>query len=235
MRFTKRLRGFSATSLLLAALPVPGICQASRVVVVNVADATTHVLIEEAEVSLSELGSTKHTDIVGEATFSSVPPARYNLAVRRLGYAPLTTIVDVGEPDTLRVTMLLVRAAAVLDTVRTSASPLPTYLRGFDARRKEGLGYFATAADLKPYWDGNLGTAIAVARHLPVQYGGGQHSDGSWRSCLFVDGSRFSGDDSAIRITEIAGIEVYTSAPPVEFSGAGCVGVVVVWLKHGGS
>lgn len=219
----------------LLLMPVPrAACQVSRALVVHVAEATTGIFVPDAEVTLVEMGVSQRTDIVGEATFSHVSPGRCTIRVRRVGYEPLLTIVQIGDRDTLHVTMLIVRAPKTLDTVRTLASAVPAYLGDFEARRKEGLGYFATAADLVPYWDGNLGTAIAVARHLPVQYGG-RHGDGGRQSCLFVDGVRYSGDDSAIHVSEIAGIEVYTIAPPVEFSGGGCVGVVVVWLKRGGS
>ena len=80
----------------------------------------------------------------GEWNLVDVPSGTLMLEVRALGYYPTRLAVDVvdGVPP---IRIALPTLKAMLDTVRVTAARLADrYKRGFDERRRTGLGYYVT-------------------------------------------------------------------------------------------
>src|SRR6185312_5896897 len=69
--------------------------------------------------------------------------------IRRLGYKPVTTTLDVPPHDTLKVHVIMSVAPAALDTVSVTAGRAVSRLRAFDDRRLHSAGaHFITRAQI---------------------------------------------------------------------------------------
>jgi vitamin B12 transporter len=94
----------------------------------RVVDAATQGALAEAEVVAGELRAVTGPD--GGFVLGSLPPGRVRLEVRRIGYAPWATVLDVlpGLDRTLRVS--LTPAAVELDSITVLASAQGLTIRG---------------------------------------------------------------------------------------------------------
>ena len=199
------------------------------------ADATAWILGSDIRVA---------TGANGRFRILGLPPGEYILIVRRLGYAPSSTVARVTERDTLRASFMLERVATELSPVVVSANHAPTRMAEFEHRRKLGEGQFMTQTEIEkrnePLTSDLLRTFMSVAvggfavnrRMLPT------------RTCPF----QFFVDDIAIPTPiidadlpspkELAGIEVYANSATVPlqyktFSGGGFCGVILLWTRIG--
>ncbi|MEP6831750.1 MAG: TonB-dependent receptor [Gemmatimonas sp.] len=81
-----------------------------------------------ARITLTELGLEVVSDAEGHYRFASVPPGRYTLVVRKIGYASpaptVTSIASTGAHD-----FMLTRSARLLEPVTVTASSQPTDAR----------------------------------------------------------------------------------------------------------
>ena len=78
------------------------------------------------------------TDVTGRFRFPSLPVKVWTLEIRRLGYAPITTEVDVRNRDTVSLSITLIPAAFPIAPVVVSETGITPKLRevGFERRRK---------------------------------------------------------------------------------------------------
>jgi hypothetical protein len=137
---------------LVAMLPALGRAQARSTLSVEVADAETGAPIAGAEVVLPELKRLAISDANGHARVPGIPLGTHRVRVRLLGY----TASDVQlkfEGDTTGAVFRLAKSAATLSSVDVTASQVPSQLKDFEARRKQGIGRFLTEADLVPVAD----------------------------------------------------------------------------------
>jgi vitamin B12 transporter len=120
----RRGRGFLACAaaglLALSGRPRPLLAQAPARVLGHVVDGATQIGLGDAEVRAGELRVVTGRD--GGFVLGSVPPGRVRLEVRRIGYAPWSTVLDVepGLDRSLRV--VLAPAAVALDSITVVAS-----------------------------------------------------------------------------------------------------------------
>ena len=79
-------------------------------------------LVSLADATVSILGSTFKvvTGANGKFTILEVPAGRYILMVRRLGFAPVSSTVQVDAGETLRASFALERLVTSLDTVKVA-------------------------------------------------------------------------------------------------------------------
>jgi hypothetical protein len=104
---------------------------------------TNLVPLGGAEISILRTTFKLATQSSGRFRVNAVPQGQYLLIVKRIGYRPATTVVDVPESDTVRLSYTLERAlVAELDTVRITAKSLSKRMEEFEARRKFGIGEF---------------------------------------------------------------------------------------------
>src|SRR5690348_14614543 len=83
----------------------------------------------------------------GRFRITHLPAGEYLLVVKRVGYRPVSSVIDVEASDTLRVSYTLAevpQAATTLATVVVTEPSNSERLAGFDARRKLGVGSFLT-------------------------------------------------------------------------------------------
>jgi hypothetical protein len=106
-------------------------------------------LVSLANASASILGSSLQvvTGANGRFRIIGVSAGHYILIVRRLGYAPTSSALEVGAGDTLRMSFALVRSVA-LDTVRVATKRSSMRLAEFEDRRRAGVGHFITQAEI---------------------------------------------------------------------------------------
>lgn len=198
------------------------------------------------------------TNAHGRFRIVDVAAGQYILIVRRMGFRPVSQVVEVRERDTLRVSYELERVPAnQLDPVRVMAERTSRDLQEFNQRRSQGLGEFLTrdqivrrgsvalvdlmrsfrsvsiAAD--PSKGGAIPELVAYNRR---DYGNFLTSGaGACPMQVIVDGVNMpSGFDLNLGplVSQIAGIEVYggPSTAPAKFQGMDrrC-GLVLIWTR----
>jgi hypothetical protein len=117
--------------------------QAPGVLTGIVRDVAASVPIVGAEVAVDKSSLATFTDTAGHFWISRIPVGRHIVTVRRLGYALVTTVIDVSPGDTLDAEFGLSAVPTRLPEVEiTARDPLKLKLAGFELRRAAGFGHF---------------------------------------------------------------------------------------------
>lgn len=124
----------------------------------RVADSTG-APIAAARVTIVELSRAAATDSRGAFVFADVPPGRYTIVARRLGYSSVSRTVRVAAPDRTSVDVLLpaiagdmepVVVTATRDVIDVGRSPLPVTQLAGDRLQREQSVTLAGAIDRLP-------------------------------------------------------------------------------------
>jgi hypothetical protein len=113
---------------------------------------TTGAPIAGVEVSVQGISRTATTDRDGTFQIGGIPAGTSTVTVRRLGYAPQTTIMRFVDGENRMPDVVLTALPRELDTVTTREQELwrqYPLLREFEDRRKLGLGQFVTRQQLE--------------------------------------------------------------------------------------
>lgn len=137
--------------------PLPGVA----VLVVSATDSSTRQAII--------------TDTAGRFAISPLAPGRYSVALRRLGFLPVTQDVDITAGVTRRLDVTMSRVPTLLDTIRAQSTRNVTPGREFFARHyREGKGFFTSGAEIMlsrmsscDYFGGVPGLAMSNTRMSP--------------------------------------------------------------------
>jgi hypothetical protein len=238
-----------ALCLLTLVIPAIGSGQAKKsVVVVGVADMVTGAPLTDARVTVSDVPKTALTDWIGEVRVTGVSPGKHRIEVRQLGYDPAEATVLV-QGDSVGVVFRLIRLSQNLDTVRINGTLIPSYLEEFDKRRRLGLGRYLTSLQLdsvrtealadvtvwrfpglRAQWDASHTKVRIASTHGPTSL---KHA------CvpqIYIDGffrENAEDDLGSLAAGDVAGIEYYSVAPPVQYSraGSGC-GAILIWTRR---
>lgn len=233
------------------------VARASGVIDGAVADTALRP-VSFAEVVILRTDIRMQTNGAGRFRFIDVPPGQYLLIVRRIGFRPTSSIIQVGARDTLRLSFTLEPALAQLDTVIVTERRQSLRLLEFEERRRQGVGFFITQEQIEKR---NLPVAADYLRLAPSialapspnpsgiselvaiskREGGSLFGDGA-NACamqIVVDGvpmpPRFP-LELLPTPREIAGIEVYNgpATVPAKYNGLDrrC-GMVLVWTRDG--
>jgi hypothetical protein len=196
-------------------------------------------------VSVREAGATV-VNADGSFLLSRLPAGTQWVSVQAIGRAPVGQAVDLRGGDTATLSVTLGPVAVTLAPVRVTAAQRSRSLAEFEERRRTGLGYTRTAAELaqiktmRGVFSGvpsvTLGRSRANADFiilLPSPSAGGR---GYCVAALFIDGYRSSYDQlSAYLPPDLVGVEVYVrpSLAPIQYQSvsSGC-GVVLVWTNY---
>lgn len=101
----------------------------------------------EASLANTELHVT--SDSAGGFLLGNVPPGRYALVLRRVGFDRLRFTANVFADDTIEGAMTMHPSATRLDTVVTNArGPLTQEAADFDAIRKSGIGVLFDSVEI---------------------------------------------------------------------------------------
>lgn len=233
--------GFLRRELYLGSTPV-GDERLSGVVVAAVGGKP----LGESQVGIVDGPQTRANDR-GEWTLVGAPVGTRMLEVRAVGYYPERRAVDVvaGAPPILTE---LSTMKAVLDTVRITATRLDPKLRGFEERRRGGLGHYVTPEDVarrNPIVTSDLFHTIPgmYVERSPHSANGNQIMmrgmfDARCAPAIYLDGQYMSiltadDIDSWVAPDEIAGLEVYSAGmAPAQFQvGLGNCGSIVIWSR----
>ncbi len=245
---------------LLALVLVTGSLEAQHVLRGYVVD-TTGADLAGVEIVLTGTGRSATTDSRGRYTVTGIPPGRFEVVFRRLGYAPLAMFRSfMGDTGTVVVDVELVAEAVVLPEVETRArgpAEVPVKLREWARRREYNVG--------GKFWDDSLlrtkeyqrlpevlqgVPAMRIIRANGGRYAASARGSGGTRpadprippACylqVYLDGARLSGsytppnlDD--IPVNSIIAMELYRSQVelPIEFSSPGSgCGVLAIWTR----
>lgn len=190
-------------------------------------------------------GAAVTTDAAGGFALRGVAVGAATLVVRRLGYAPLESRVEVGDSSALvdlRVKPIAAALPAVL--VQARAEPFQSRLAGFYERRDKKLGYYITRADIEQRNDYSMTSALRRVPGVQVYtmrgaLGKSIHLAGAQCPPLvFVDGfaaTLGSFDLDMVDLDGVEGVEVYPhgSSVPADFAttrGSEC-GVIAIWSR----
>lgn len=115
--------------LFLASLAAPLAAQAQGSIHGRVTDATTGAPLSAAQLSVTGTRLGGITDETGSYTISGVSAGAHSVSVRRIGYAPLTRPVTVGDGATATVDFALTPASTSLERVVVTGTATPTQVR----------------------------------------------------------------------------------------------------------
>ena len=185
-----------------------------------------------------------------------VPAGQYLLIVKRVGYRPVSSVVDVATSDTLRVSYTMAEAPQVttLGTVVVTEPSRSERLAGFETRRKAGVGEFLTGEQIdrantvytteliRKFKSVNVSPShtSVITEYYPLSAReGGNPTVGACPMQVYLDQVPLQTPfnlDLLPTPKDLAGIEVYAGASttPPQFAGPnrGC-GVILVWTKAG--
>ena len=219
--------------------------QTTSVVVVGVADAATGAPLTDARVRVPEANRAGTTNWIGEAFIPGIKAGRHTVEARKLGYEPGSVDVLV-RGDSVGVVFRLIRVTPSLDTVVIRGVPVPWYLEEFERRRQGAFGRFLVAAQLDSLW--NETVADVAARRFPglrvewvyprefhlVSTHAATFLNKRCVPDVYVD-RIYRRDDEVLALAagEVAGIEYYSIAPPVQYQRLGqeC-GAILIWTKR---
>ena len=182
------------------------------------------------------------TGLNGRFQVVRLPTGHYVLMIRRLGYSPVSALVDVAEGDTARMSFTLERVVA-LDTVVVSAARPAGLLGEFEGRRRFGFGHFVTQEDIEKkrtnFVADLLRTILSVEIAEKDRHQVAINTRGGCAFQLFLDGiplPRGTDLNDLPPPRDLAGIEIYsgpaTIPPQYKRSDAGC-GVILFWSRAG--
>jgi Carboxypeptidase regulatory-like domain len=190
----------------------------------------------------------------GRFRITKIPVGQYLIIVKRVGFHPTSSVVEVSSSDTLRLSYTIERApVTVLDPVVVSEHAPLAKLSEFEKRRRLGVGEFMTADQIKeqnPVYPTELirrFKTVSVSpnrsKATPEYYAlsareGGNPSLGACPMQVFLDEVPLPTPfnlDLLPSPREIVGIEVYagSSTIPPQYNGPnrGC-GVILVWTRE---
>ena len=201
--------------------------------------------IANVEVTAIKQALSVRTDSVGRFFLGVLPSGALDLTFRRLAFEPVVVTIDLAADDTTEVEVkLTVVAQRLTGVIVNDRAPKKRVLEGFEARRRQGIGYFVTRAQIEKR-DPRLlsemlrmipGTILIAgdAGRITLRF------TRSARNCppqFFVDGIMATGmgvDD--ISPSDIEGVEIFAGAAglPSEFgrmrSTSNC-GTVLIWTR----
>lgn len=227
----------------------------------EVRDARTERPVVAATVSVVGGAATSATNRRGSFVLSGVPVGVHELAVRHLGYAPLSHVVSVSRGITTEVEIGLVPDPVEMEPiVATATRPRRLEVGGFYERKYWGElvggGTYFTAVDIERRGPvlishmiadepgirlGNCRLRRSSCMLLNTRVASEFSPDGCPLS-FYLDNTRVRGlggrdgqsIDDLVRPHEIAGVEIYPNAAslPGEFAGSDSqCGIVAIWTK----
>lgn len=137
-------RGWCSLLVLGVGVVWPGV--ASTQTVVHGVVRGAGVPVRGAEVLLTPTGMRSFTTDSGRFEFSSPISGRARIAVRLVGYAPISRTLLLGVDDTATLPLDLERLAQQLPAAHVETPAIDPIMEPFEARRREGFGRFVTRA-----------------------------------------------------------------------------------------
>jgi hypothetical protein len=235
------------TSVATAQAPGSTRPPAYRTRILGVFDSQSGEPLEGVEVIDAFAHVTAVTTKTGTVSLAFLPEGGSMLRIQKIGYKPVTQIVEISPADSVPITVLMQAVTQTLPTVVTKDSAptfLPPALREFEQRRKAGFGRFITEAELRKNDSRTMtnvvrqaGAAVSCSRRTPIQcFVVSARSGGSGCSLdVYLDGvlqtqgsPAFDGRDlEKIRVDQIGAVEIYE----YNRTSKDC-GVMLLWSRY---
>ena len=205
--------------------------------------------LADAIVAVTSTAAATRTGSLGDFTLTDLPSGTQELAVRSVGFDPITLPVELTVRQPHSVTVRLRRALTSLAPVVTTSKTDAGLARlGFFDRQKSSAGHFITPDQvaqaqprvvtdlmyLVPGWQVQT-TSAGLTILLPPR---SAYAEGA-SACInvFIDGALMTrlapGEfDSVIAARDVVAMEVYSGASvPAEFSRPGGCVTIIVWTR----
>jgi len=177
--------------------------------------------IAGVEVTAVKQGIVARSDSVGRFFLTALASGALDLTFRRLAFEPVVVTIDLAADDTTEVEVkLTVVAQRLTGVVVNDRAPKKRVLEGFEARRRQGIGYFITRAQIEKRDPRLLSDMLRmIPGTILIAGDAGRISlrfTRSARNCppqFFVDGIQASGmgiDD--ISPSDVEGVEIFAGA-----------------------
>jgi hypothetical protein len=207
--------------------------------------------VPDARVSVTGAKSMATTGTDGEFRLTGLPSGTRAVVVRRVGYSPVETAVDLSAREPARIIVRLAQSAPTLQTVSVQGAYQSALKKnGFLDRKKMGMGHFLGPEDIarrQPQYFSSLFQTIPGFRLVNGQYGSsitssrstGPNGQGGCVT-IWVDGVQYresqTGElDNQLPVNQLMAVETYSSSEaPMEYQAAGqsSCAVVVVWTNR---
>jgi hypothetical protein len=202
------------------------------------------VPVDGARVSVQGNASSVSTGADGKFTLTGVMPGTQSVLVRRVGYSPVETPLDVVTAETNQLTVRLGTYSPMLSSVDVTAKADPLESTGFERRRKMGFGRYMDldainashptyTSDILRHILGLVVTGSGVSTNVTTTRGNGCVRFMVDNNNVSVDGGGQS-IDQVVGAQELAAVEFYNPVDvPMELSAGnngGCA-LVVIWTK----
>ncbi|MEP6621131.1 MAG: carboxypeptidase regulatory-like domain-containing protein [bacterium] len=207
---------------------------------------TDSTLVPIAGASIVILQSSLHVETLASGRFQilQVPAGQYLLVVRKVGFHPVSGIIEVGEGETVKLSYFLDHVPPTLDTMRVSAVEVSMKMTEFEERRRKGAGHFITKDEISRHNTTKVTDLVKDVLGFRVTADTIHSTRGAvsvFSSCtpaLFVDGLRYDGALTDINLPsakDIAGIELYSGAAtaPLQYARLSMCGVILIWKSDG--
>jgi hypothetical protein len=248
------LRLFAFASCFALALAAPARTQGQAWELLGVVRNPDGTIIEGATVAIS--GNSTRTDSVGFFRLVASRRDTITIAVRRMGYNPISALLT--DKELTGDTLLIVLDPSAQQLAQMTVKPRDLRsafgFGSFEERRARGNGVFVTQADIEKRNAGRLSDVMRNKRGVQVMpngRGGGmvrfvnyQSRNMQGRNCaplIWLDGVKAPGMEiDEIPPNTVAGVELYSNiaTTPAQFS-AGQVdrpcGTIVIWTREPGS
>jgi len=215
----------------------------------RVRDIHTNDGVAAAAIELVEGHTAAMSGSRGDFVMTGVPPGRYRLRVRHLGYAEISREIEAQSGRTLEIHIDLTRQPlTVAPLVVTALRSRKLEIHGFYERKRWGellgLGMFIEQSDIERRQPLRVSHMIADAPGIRLRCAGS-----GIRSCrlentragcdmnVYIDGVLLRGTgslDEFILPLEVGAVEVYQGPAqlPAEFAGSDArCGAVVIWTR----
>jgi len=221
-----RIRRSLVGGVLLLGAAAAAWAQAPSRVTGRVIDAATQAPVAMADVVLGDRRTGTREN--GEFVLGAIPPGRYVLHVRRLGYGPWRSVVEVVPGLDRSVVVELEPLAVRLDSISVVAAPGGITISGEDLARRGGdLGRSLDG------WEGVVMRRAAGTTASPQLRGGGPDE-----VLVVVDGFTVNdpltgrADLSRIPSRDVAQVTLLPGAQAVRAGARAIAGVILVETRH---
>jgi Carboxypeptidase regulatory-like domain/TonB-dependent Receptor Plug Domain len=210
------------------------------------------VPVPNVEVAVSKVARTTRTDSAGKYILALLPVGSYDVAFRRVSYAPMVFTLDISPGDTTDAEVKMNAVPQPMTRVIVEDRLSNARLEGFETRKKIGIGHYVTRAEIEARNPLQLTDIVRTIPGMDVRPDGrgvgrstlrftrasGKGRGGS--DCpptYFIDGTMAIGynlDD--MPVSDVEAIELYSglSSLPSEFAKARpnlACGTVVIWTR----
>lgn len=187
------------------------------------------------------------TDDTGEFRLKNVPAGDLQIRVRRLGFKPDTSMINVLAGETVPLTIALAALPVVLNPVTIMGKHYTGRLASFYQRRDRGLGHYYTRDEIEKRNPANTTDLLRTVPGIRLQPLGFGRQTLRFRGArcpplVWIDGSPLGAgefDIDNVPSRSIEAMEIYTgiAALPSEFTAGPTTttscGTIVIWSRQG--